>query len=72
MDSYSGSNLQYFWKKKLFVDIARQVIVENVQFETPYIATLPFWMGDSRFERLSPVFPFDLEISRFERNMSKF
>ena len=33
MDSYSSSNLQYFWKK-LFVDIARQVIVENVKLET--------------------------------------
>ena len=34
MDSYSGSNVLYFWKKKLFVDIARQVIVENVKFKT--------------------------------------
>ena len=28
------SNLQYFWEKKLFVDVARQVIVENIKFET--------------------------------------
>ena len=34
MNSYSGSNLQYFWKKKMFVDTARQVIAENIKFET--------------------------------------
>ena len=32
----------------------------------------PFWTGDSRFERLSPVLQFDLEISRFQGNMSNF
>ena len=37
-----------------------------------YIPTLPFWTGDSRFEKLSPVLPFDLEISRFEGNICKF
>ena len=35
MDSYSGSNLQYFSGEKMFVDIARQVVVENIKFETP-------------------------------------
>ena len=37
-----------------------------------YVPTLPFWTVDSRFGRLSPVLPFDLEISRSEANMSKF
>ena len=33
MDSYSDSNLQYFLGKKLFVDIACQIIVEKIKFE---------------------------------------
>ena len=41
-------------------------------FLLSYVPTLPFWMGDSRFERLSPVLPFDLEISCFKWSMSKF
>ena len=43
-----------------------------MEVEDAYVPTLPFWTGDSRFERLSPILPFDLEISRFEGNMSKF
>ena len=37
-----------------------------------YVPTLPFWMVDCRFGRLSPVLPFDFEISRSEGNVSKF
>ena len=33
MDSYTVSNLQIS-EEKMFVDIARQIIVENVKFET--------------------------------------
>ena len=33
MDSYIVSNLQIS-EEKMFVDIARQIIVENVKFET--------------------------------------
>ena len=33
MDSYTGSNLQYS-EEKMFVDIACQIIVENIKFET--------------------------------------
>ena len=33
MDSNTGSNLQYFWEK-MFVDTARQIIVENIKPET--------------------------------------
>ena len=34
IDSYSGSNLQYFSEKKLFLDVAHHVFVENIKFET--------------------------------------
>ena len=33
VDSYTGSNLQYFWEK-ILVDIAHQIIGENIKFET--------------------------------------
>ena len=33
MDSYTVSNLQVS-EEKMFLDIARQIIVENVKFET--------------------------------------
>ena len=33
MDSYTVSNLKIS-EEKMFVDIARQIIVENVKFET--------------------------------------
>lgn len=39
--------------------------------DTPYVPTLLFLAGHSRFGRLSPVLPFDLKISRFERNISE-
>ena len=37
-----------------------------------YVLTIPFWTVNSHFERLSPVLPFDLEISHFEGNICKF
>ena len=37
-----------------------------------YVPTLLCWTGDSYFEKLSPVLPFDLKISSFKENMSKF
>ena len=33
MDSYTGSNLSIS-EEKMFVDIAREIIVENIKFET--------------------------------------
>ena len=31
IDSYSGSNLQYFSEKILFLDVAHHVFVENIE-----------------------------------------
>ena len=31
---YFGRNLQYFWEKNFFVDVAHQVIVKNIKFQT--------------------------------------